>query len=424
LARKKKEDWSALRFEAGQLFTPSTPIAIAEMFSGRTNEINQLFEAIAERGRHAMVYGERGVGKTSLSQVVPLMLPKRVSRVHHLRKAADPEDDFDSIWRKVFREIRITSGSETGREAYVSDGYQDRRITPDDVVRELRNFGPNDVPIIVVDEFNEVRDSATPRLMANTIKGLSDESVNVTVIIVGVADDVNQLIAGHESISRCCEEVLMPRMRKDELRDVVDSRIARLGMQIETPAKWKVVNLSAGLPTFVHGLGKYSCYAAIDRRRMTIAEVDVDRAIDTVLDSSQQSLKQAFETAIKSNQPTAKFREVLTACALAKTDNSGFFTQTAVRGPLSQMLGREVEIGHLRPQLHELIEARRGRVIERVGEERGFRYRFADPAMQPYVIMAGIRAGILSEEARSALSLQSDLFSNLPPRRSSDPDGR
>src|SRR5260370_21051716 len=97
LARKKKEDWSALRFEAGQLFTPSTPIAIAEMFSGRTNEINQLFEAIAERGRHAMVYGERGVGKTSLSQVVPLMLPKRLSRVHHLRKAADPEDDFDSI---------------------------------------------------------------------------------------------------------------------------------------------------------------------------------------------------------------------------------------------------------------------------------------------------------------------------------------
>ena len=123
---------------------------------------------------------------------------------------------------------------------------------------------------------------------------------------------------------------------------------------------WKIVNLSAGLPTFVHGLGKYSCYSAIDRRRMTISEKDVDSAIDAVLDSSQQSLKQAFENAIKSNQPAAKFREVLTACALAKTDDSGFFTQTAVRGPLSQMLGREIEIGHLRPQLHELIEERRG----------------------------------------------------------------
>jgi Cdc6-like AAA superfamily ATPase len=419
LAKRRTEDWSALRFEAGQLFTPSTPIAVAELFSGRKKEIAQLFEAIAERGRHAMVYGERGVGKTSLSQVVHLMLPKRVSHVHYLRKAADPKDDFDSIWRKVFREMRVASGPVAERETYVSDGYQDREITPDDVVRELRNFSPNDIPIIAIDEFNEVRDSATPRLMANAIKGLSDEGINATVIIVGVAGDVNDLIAGHESISRCCEEVLMPRMGRDELCDVVDFRIARLGMQIESPARWKIVNLSAGLPTFVHALGKYACYAAIDRRRMTIAEVDVDRAIDTVLDSSQQSLKQAFETAIKSNQPTAKFREVLTACALAKTDDSGFFTQTAVRGPLSQMLGRDVEIGHLRPQLHELIEERRGRIIERVGEERGFRYRFADPAMQPYVIMAGIKAGILPQEAKSALSSQSDLFLSLPPHRSS-----
>jgi Cdc6-like AAA superfamily ATPase len=420
LARRKKEDWSASRFEAGQLFTPSTPIDVAEFFSGRKREIGQLFEAIAERGRHAMVYGERGVGKTSLSQVVPLMLPTKVSRVHHLRKAADPKDNFDSIWRKVFRDMRVTSGPEGERVAYVSDGYQNREITPDDVVRELDNFGANDVPIIVVDEFNEVSDPSTPRLMANAIKGLSDEGVNATVVILGVADDVNELIAGHESISRCCEEVLMPRMGQDELRDVIDSRITRLGMHIESPAKWKIVNLSAGLPTFVHGLGKYSCYAALDRRRMTISEVDVDRAIDTVLDSSQQSLKQAFEKAVKSNQPSAKFREVLTACALAKTDNSGFFTQTAVRTPLSQMMGREVEIGHLRPQLHELIEERRGGIIERVGEERGFRYRFADPAMQPYVIMAGIRAGLLPEEAKSALSSQSDLFANLPPKRSSD----
>ena len=107
--------------------------------------------------------------------------------------------------------------------AYVSDGYQNRgEITPDDVVRELSNFGPNDVPIIVVDEFNEVSDPATPRLMANAIKGLSDAGVNATVIVVGVADDVNELIAGHESISRCCEEVLMPRMGQHELRDVID----------------------------------------------------------------------------------------------------------------------------------------------------------------------------------------------------------
>jgi hypothetical protein len=283
-------------------------------------------------------------------------------------------------------------------------------------VRELSRYNQNDVPIIVVDEFNELRDDATPQLMANTIKALSDEGVNATVVVVGVADDVNDLIAGHESISRCCEEVLMPRMNPDELREVIEKRVARLGMQIEGNAKWKIINLSKGLPTFVHSLGKFSCYAAMNRRRQLIVEDDVDRAIDSILEGSQQTLKQAFEKAVKSNQPSAKFREVLTACALAKPDDSGFFTQTAVRGPLSEMLGRIVTIGHLRPQLHELIEEKRGGVIERVGEERGYRYRFSDPAMQPYVIMAGIKAGILTNAAKSALSSQSDLFSNLPTR--------
>jgi hypothetical protein len=348
------------------------------------------------------------------------MLPRGIRQVHHIRKAADPSDNFTSIWRKVFRDIHITvdvDGKPTRMP--IIDLYTGREITPDDVVRELSSFNHNDIPIIVIDEFNEITDADTARLMANTIKALSDDGVNATVIVVGVADNVADLIGGHESISRCCEEVLMPRMKQDELKEVIEKRIAHLNMQIEGNAKWKIINLSKGLPAFVHGLGKFSCYAAIDRQRPIIMEEDIDKAIDTILESSQQSLKQAFEVAVKSNQPTAKFRHVLTACALAKTDESGFFTQTAVRGPLSSMLGRNVEIGHLRPQLHELIEEKRGSVIERIGEERGYRYRFSDPAMQPYVIMAGIKAGVLTERAKSALSSQSDLFANEPSRPSS-----
>ena len=407
------DDWTALRFEAGGLFTPSTPIAVAEFFSGRKKEINQLFEAVAERGRHAILYGERGVGKTSLCQVVPLMLPRGARRLLHIRKAADPSDNFSSIWKKIFKDVHVES--DNGRVS-LAEIYTDKIITPDDVVRELSSFNENDVPIMVIDEFNEVIDQDAPQLMANAIKGLSDDGVNATVVIVGVARNVTDLVAGHESISRCCEEVPMPRMNKDELREVIERRISHLGMQIEGNAKWKIINLSKGLPSFVHGLGKYSCYSAIDRRKRKVTEGDVDEAINAILESSQQTLKQTYETAVKSNQPSARFRHVLTACALAKTDESGFFTQTAVREPLSEILQKNIELGNLRPQLHELIEDKRGRIIERVGEEWGYRYRFSDPAMQPYVIMAGIKSGLLSESAKRALSSpeQADLFASAP----------
>jgi len=56
--RRTDDDWRKLRFEAGRIFTPSTPIGIADLFSGRLPQIGKLEDTVAERGRHALVYGE------------------------------------------------------------------------------------------------------------------------------------------------------------------------------------------------------------------------------------------------------------------------------------------------------------------------------------------------------------------------------
>ena len=63
--------------------------------------------------------------------------------------------------------------------------------------------------------------------------------------------------------------------------------------------------------------------------------------------------------------------------------------------------------------LKDFTQERRGRVLQRLGTERIYRYRFRNPAMQPYVIMAGIREDFLDEKAKLALSSpeQPDLFS-------------
>ncbi len=76
-------------------------------------------------------------------------------------------------------------------------------------------------------------------MMAETVKAVSDAGINATIIIVGISDSVQQLVSGHESILRCSEQVLMPRMSSDEMRDLLESRIAKLGMTIEPNAKWK-----------------------------------------------------------------------------------------------------------------------------------------------------------------------------------------
>ena len=63
-----------LKFRIGRVFTPSAPINKASLFAGRKKQINTLMNAISQRGQHAVLFGERGVGKTSLANILKDLL--------------------------------------------------------------------------------------------------------------------------------------------------------------------------------------------------------------------------------------------------------------------------------------------------------------------------------------------------------------
>ncbi len=408
--------WRQLRFEAVRIFTPSTPIGVAELFSGRQQQIQRLIDTVAEPGRHAIVYGEPGVGKTSLAQVIQHVIPAGNRRLTYVRKAAFSSDTFSSIWMSIFRDIRFTMDIGEGPKSYaIADAYQNG-VTPSDVVRELSYFTAEDVPIIVIDEYNLVKAKDQSKQMAETIKAVSDEGLNVTIILVGISDTVENLVEGHGSLSRCSEEVLMPRMSSHEMQILLESRMSRLKMKIHGDAKWKIINLAKGLPSFAHALGKSATLSAVDARALVVAERNVDHSIEDFLRASQNSLKIDYEVAVRSNQERARFRQILTACAMAITDESGYFTAKQVCQPLKRILGRDIGIDGFNPNLKELASAKRGSVLQQIGSERIYRYRFTDPAMQPYVVMKGIQDGFLDEQAKSALSApeQGSLFPTAP----------
>lgn len=410
-------DVSSMLFEIGQLFTPSTPIKLADLFAGRQGKIRQLIEAVAEPGRHAILYGERGVGKTSLSQIMEHLVPSGRQRVVHARKACAPNDNFDTIWRKFFKDMRFSfNNNGTQEDATVNEIYRDS-LTPDDVLREMKQFSPNDIPIFVIDEFNEIRDDGrTASLLANTIKAMSDDGVSATILVVGVGDSVTELFSEHGSISRCTEEVLMPRMSGAELGEIIDKRLADLGMTIEPDARSKIIILSRGLPTYVHRLGKHAASRAVVNLRRRVTEDDVDFAIEEILAGSLQSLRDAYEKATNSNQPGNLFKEILLACALARADDAGYFAPAAVREPLEKILGRPMTIAQYQNHLGDWHTEKRGRILQRTGDARSYRFRFVEPTMQPYVLMKGIAEGMATEEAKAILRFpaQQDLFPNEP----------
>jgi Cdc6-like AAA superfamily ATPase len=135
---------------------------------------------------------------------------------------SDPKDTFTSIWKKVFKRLNYETTRDGGPPVLrtIADDYTDN-LSPDDVQLELSNFAANQVPLIVLDEFDRIENETVTSLMADTIKALSDYCVNATVVIVGVAEDVAGLIKGHESIARSLIQVRMPRMSQDELAEII-----------------------------------------------------------------------------------------------------------------------------------------------------------------------------------------------------------
>jgi Cdc6-like AAA superfamily ATPase len=395
------QPWQEIARRAGQVFTPTAPIDQPSLFAGRQDQIRLIVDAVNQRGQHAILYGEPGVGKTSLANVVSSFAnPQR--RVLSPRVNCDDQDDFVSVWRKVFQRISETTNlhlparvagfkpttdtEEVSPMVLIEDG-----ITPDSVRRALTVLAQTSVPIVVIDEFDRLPASKR-RAFADMVKTLSDHGVAATVVLVGVAESVEQLLAEHQSVERPLLQIRMPRMANGEIADIVTKGLASLGMDIAPTALTRIEKLSQGLPHYAHLLCLYASRAALDRQSMKVDAAAIDTAIQKATSGVQQTILSAYEAAIRSARKDNLFSDVLLACALAETSELGFFAASDVRGPLRSVTKRNYEIPTFAQHLNEFSDAKRGMILLKTGTQRLYRYHFRNPLMQPYVIMQGIKS--------------------------------
>jgi Cdc6-like AAA superfamily ATPase len=384
-------DWRTLEWEIQDLFSPAAPINEASLIAGRRSQIERLTDAVFERGRHAILFGERGVGKTSLANTFHMMFASGLKSIASIRKPAFPSDTFSTLWKRVFNNIEIDG--QPVSERYPGD------ITPDDVVKELAGFSRNTMPIIILDEFDKFIDIDSKRLMSHALKSISDEpGSTATIIIVGVAEDVKLLIEEHASISRNIAEIQMPRMSRVEMDEILDLRYPRVGIKIEDNARDNIVNLARGLPEYVHFLGRDAARSAVKNRRLIVTKDDVQVAIRNMVQNSDQTTDEAYTTAILSNKTNNLYRHVLLACALTGTDNLGRFTPTDVMPHLTRLLGRGIKIANFFPHIEAFCDQDRGAILEKKGVPKAYKYRFREPKMQPYVLMRSVADSLIPPE--------------------------
>lgn len=381
-------------------FTPAAPIDKKDLFAGRLNQIASIIDAINEKGKHAVIYGERGVGKTSLANILEELIPDRLV----LKINCDNSDNYERIWQKILKRMHwsykqekmgFTQMTELKNISLDELFVPNQQILPDDVIVAFERF-PN-LNVLILDEFDRITDARTKTLLADTLKTFSDRIPEITLIFVGVARSVHDLIGEHQSIERNLKQVHVPRMSLSELAEIIEKGLKLLKMSIDETVKNKIIRLSQGFPHYTHLLSKHSAKQAIDGNRDKIIEPDFVQAVQDAINDTQESIRDIYYKATMATKRTI-FPEVLLACALAPEDDRGTFRPADVEEPLSKIIRKAYKIPHFASNLSKLCSSERGPVLEKLGSPKRYRYRFVNPLMKPFVLLQAYNRGLVDKD--------------------------
>ena len=380
------------------VFTPHQPISAAELLFGRKDELRRLVETLNTPGQHVLLYGERGVGKSSLANVATLIMKITTGR-GVLVKRCDRSDTFATILQTTLKLVGadLTLSEVATRDAWktvgslsvphVTGSHEKAQevartyratggISPSTVVEAI---GHLDV-LLLIDEADAISSADDRGQLAELIKLLSDSGSRMKIMMVGIAQTGSELTAAHPSVQRCLKETKLRRMDDAELREIVTTGASILSLRFTSEVVTAIVKLSAGYPHFTHLIALKCAEEAIVANQTVIGAADLRHALDLSVADAEGTLKRVYGDSVRS--ASEMYRQIVAAAASLDGEE---FSAAALRAAIRARTGDEISQGSLNNYFSQRLVSNNGTTIfRRVGQGH---YRFEDPRMPSFVRM-------------------------------------
>jgi uncharacterized protein len=315
--------------------SPTTPIRSAEHLRGREKKLEDIRRALVQPGRHIFIYGDRGVGKTSLAQTAAY--EHQSASKPPIFLGCDPKSSFARIAQELAsrllgheptmqKAVKQSKGSAGWAPIAVAERQRSTehgRVAEPKSVNEATalvghaaaQYAPQ--PVIVIDEFERITDPAERTLFADFIKQAGDQTMPFKLIFCGVGSALDQLLDAHHSCYRYLAAVELERLAFSPYLEIVEAAASACGVKFEDSSYYRIPKISDGFPHYVHLITEkllWEIFEDAEPVHTSKAAHYVD-AIRAGVQDIEPKLKATYDTATLKYSDSDEYEAVLWAVA-------------------------------------------------------------------------------------------------------------
>jgi len=391
--------------------TPASAISNPLHLKGREKRLREIDRAFNSPGRHVFIFGDRGVGKTSLAQSAAVL--HQSSDNHPIIIACDQGAGFFKLaqdiarrcvpTREVVERVKKTKqgginlfGLSLSAQQLIEAGEVPLPASINDAVNLMRyicQFHSRE-PVVIIDEFDQLLDATDRKYFADLIKQVSDQQIPLRFIFCGIGSTLENLIGVHLSTDRYLTPIELERLTHDARWQIMDTAAAALGLIIHENLRIRIGQISDGFPYYVHLICEQMFWAVYDDPQFT-TQCRPEHFTDGVakaIEGSQTSLRLAYEKGTQ--KYTDDYQEVLWAVAddaMLRRQVSDIFERSYHRimadRPNRKILTKE----QFYNRMNALKDERHGCILTSTGA--GW-YQFTENVIRGYVRLQAEKHGV------------------------------
>lgn len=203
------------------------------------------------------------------------------------------------------------------------------------------------------------------------------------MVMIGVAENAEQLLRGHASNIRNLRQVHLGRMSNDELKYILRRGETVLDLKFDHTVEENILSICDSFPYYLHLVAINAAWSALDRGSKTVELADYNTALRAAAQDCEESLRTAYQTAILSLKNSQIYRQII--WSLAAMENS-VATVRDIAVATNKLAESERSPQFSIQSIGQAVARLTGAIKKNVltSRDKGF-YGFSNPLMRAYV---------------------------------------